>query len=72
MIKIGAGRRAAEGGGEKKNENREQNKTPHKCESIGHRPLQGGCPKCEANEKVEGREFGAIKNGRKWVGARFE
>ena len=29
---------------EKKEEEKEKEKIPHKCESIGHRPLWGRCP----------------------------
>ena len=37
-----------EGGTEKKMEEKE--KIPHKCESIGHRPLRGRCPKARKEE----------------------
>ena len=30
---------------EKEEEEKEKGKTPHMCESIGHRPLRGRCPK---------------------------
>ena len=36
------------GGTEKekeKKEKKEEEKIPHMCESIGHRPLRGRCPK---------------------------
>ena len=29
---------------EKKEKEKEEEKFPHMCESIGHRPLRGGCP----------------------------
>ena len=41
---IWASRLGFEGGGTKKKE-KEKEKTPHMCESIGHRPLRGRCPK---------------------------
>ena len=35
-----------EGGGtEEKKEKEEEEKISHMCESIGHRPLRGRCPK---------------------------
>ena len=34
-----------EGGGTEKKEKKEKEKIPRMCESIGHRPLQGRCPK---------------------------
>ena len=44
--KIWASRLGFEGGGTKKEEEKEkQEKIPHMCESTGHRPLQGRCPK---------------------------
>ena len=30
---------------EKEEKEKEKEKIPHMCESIGHRPLQGRCPK---------------------------
>ena len=42
---IWASRLRFEGGGTKKKEEKEKEKIPHMCESIGHRPLQGLCPK---------------------------
>ena len=36
-------------GGTKKEKEKEE-KIPHMCESIGHRPLQGRCPKKKRNE----------------------
>ena len=36
--------RLGEGGAEKKEEEEEE-KIPHMCESIGHQPLRGRCPK---------------------------
>ena len=32
-------------GGMKKEKKKEKEKIPHMCESIGHRPLRGRCPK---------------------------
>ena len=32
-------------GGTKKEKKREEEKIPHMCESIDHRPLRGHCPK---------------------------
>ena len=40
---IKASRLGFEGGTKKKTEEKE--KIPHMCESIGHQPLQGRCPK---------------------------
>ena len=40
---IWASRLGFEGGGTEKEE--EEEKSPHMCESIGHRPLRGRCPK---------------------------
>ena len=40
---IWAARLEFEGGGTE--EKMEKEKIPHMCESIGHRPLQGRCPK---------------------------
>ena len=37
------GQEAGEKGGVKK-EKEEEEKIPHMCESIGHRPLRGRCP----------------------------
>ena len=33
------------GGAEEKKEEEKKEKIPHMCESIGHRPLWGRCPK---------------------------
>ena len=39
-------RRLGEGGTkEEEKKKKEEEKIPHMCESIGHRPLQGHCPK---------------------------
>ena len=35
---------------------KKKEKTPHMCESIGHRPLRGRCPKRREGEKVAERE----------------
>ena len=35
----------AGGRGGTKEEKEKEEKTPHMCESIGHRPLRGRCPK---------------------------
>ena len=43
--------RLGEGGAEEKEEE-EKEKTPHMCESIGHRPLRGRCPKRKATRKA--------------------
>ena len=43
---IWASRLGLEGGGTKEEE-REEEKIPHKLESIGHRPLRGHCPKVQ-------------------------
>ena len=40
-----------EGAKEEKEENEE--KIPHMCESIGHRPLRGRCPKRRKEEMIE-------------------
>ena len=38
--------RLGEGGAEEEEKKKEEKeKTPHMCESIGHRPLRGRCPK---------------------------
>ena len=45
---IWASRLGFEGGGmeeEEEKEKKEKEKIPHMCESIGHRPLRGRCPK---------------------------
>ena len=44
---IWASRLGFEGGGteEEEEEKKEKEKIPHMCESIGHRPLMGRCPK---------------------------
>ena len=47
---IWASRLGFEGGGTKKEE-KEEEKIPHMCESIGHRPLRGRCPKGERKEE---------------------
>ena len=39
------------GGTKEKEEKRE--KIPHMCESIGHRPLRGRCPKREVKRTQE-------------------
>ena len=36
------------GGTEKEKEKKEEEKIPHMCESIDHRPLRGRCPKVES------------------------
>ena len=43
---------AGGGGGaeEKKEEEKKKEKIPHMCESIGHRPLRGRCPKMTKND----------------------
>ena len=33
------------GGTKKEKEEKKEEKIPHMCESIGHRPLRGRCPK---------------------------
>ena len=38
-----------EGRGTKEEEKKEEEKILHMCESIGHRPLRGCCPKGEKN-----------------------
>ena len=43
-LRYGLGGRG-EGGTEKKKEEEKEEKIPHMCESIGHRPLWGRCPK---------------------------
>ena len=35
------------GGAEVEKEEEEEEKIPHMCESIGHQPLWGRCPKIE-------------------------
>ena len=40
-----------EGGTEKKKKEKEEEKIPHMCESIGHRPLRGRCPKRKKKDK---------------------
>ena len=43
------------GGAEEKKEEEEEKKKekiPHMCESIGHRPLRGRCPKTKQAERV--------------------
>ena len=42
---IWASRLGFEGGTKKMEEKEEKEKIPHMCESIGHRPLWGRCPK---------------------------
>ena len=37
------------GGTEEEKKEEEKEKTPHMCESIGHRPLWGRCPKSTKN-----------------------
>ena len=43
QAEIWAWRLGGRGGAEEKKEEKE--KTPHMCESIGHRPLRDRCPK---------------------------
>ena len=53
---IWASRLGFEGGGgtEKKEEKEEEKeKIPHMCESIGHRPLRGRCPKTDEGERIQ-------------------
>ena len=40
------------GGGTKKKEKEKKEKIPHMCESIGHRPLWGRCPKKREKSQV--------------------
>ena len=42
--RIWALRLGFEGGTEEEKEEKEKEKIPHMCESIGHRPLRGRCP----------------------------
>ena len=37
--------RGGDGEEEEKEEEKKKEKIPHMCESIGHRPLRGRCPK---------------------------
>ena len=37
-------RRLGEGGTKEEEKKKEEEKIPHMCESIGHRPLRGRCP----------------------------
>ena len=39
----------AGGRGGAEEEEKKKEKIPHMCESIGHRPLRGRCPKSENN-----------------------
>ena len=43
--------RLGEGGGTLEEEEKEE-KIPHMCESIGHRPLRGRCPKRIETEDI--------------------
>ena len=49
---IWASRLGFKGGGTEKKEEKEE-KIPHMCESIGHRPLRGRCPKREEEDNGE-------------------
>ena len=42
-----------EGRGTKEEEKKEEEKIPHMCESIGHRPLRGRCPKRKRKKKTK-------------------
>ena len=42
---IRASRLGFEGGTKEEKEKEKEEKIPHMCESIGHRPLRGRCPK---------------------------
>ena len=47
----------------RKNEKEEEKKKeeiPHMCESMGHRPLRGRCPKGEKNRSPKGNRWSAI------------
>ena len=44
---IWAWRLGFEGGTKKEKKEEEKEKIPHMCESIGHRPLRGRCPKVQ-------------------------
>ena len=43
--------RLGEGGGTLEEEEKKEEKIPHMCESIGHRPRRGRCPKREKERK---------------------
>ena len=45
---VAGGRGGAE---EKEEEEKKKEKIPHMCESIGHRPLRGRCPKSIQNAR---------------------
>ena len=38
------------GGGTEEKEKEEEEKISHMCESIGHRPLRGRCPKAKSSK----------------------
>ena len=47
------------GKGDTKEKKKEEEKIPHMCESIGHRPLRGRCPKGrQINEQKKCRSNG--------------
>ena len=50
-------------GMEKKEKKKEEEKIPHMCESIGHRPLWGRCPKALASA-ISLQPGGRCKPGR--------
>ena len=51
------------GAEEKKEEEKKKEKIPHMCESIGHRPLWGRCPKrTDQKEPDKTREKKQTKN----------
>ena len=53
---------------EKKEKKEEKEKVSHMCESIGHRPLRGRCPKAGAvMQKMPKNAKKARKEGRKVV-----
>ena len=62
----------AGGRGGTEEEKKKEEKIPHMCESIGHRPLRGRCPKKKKREKEEqqGKEQDRIHGyrSRVWVG----
>ena len=51
--------RLGEGGAEEeeKKKKKEKEKTPHMCESIGHRPLLGRCPKRTQKDDLKGPKW---------------
>ena len=49
---------------EKKKKKKEKEKIPHICESIGHRPLRGPCPKRRRNNRGTDGEKISDRHGR--------